>query len=66
MKICSCIAAAIAALFIMNPSVTLNALSSTSKGYGQGTQTDSNNCPICASDFDSLYGKYASNENSDD
>ena len=60
MKICSCITAAIAALFIMNPSVTLNALSSTSKGYGQGVQTDSNNCPICASDFNRLYGKYDS------
>ena len=40
------ITAAAAAFVLMCQPVSVSALSSTSHGYGQGTQTDSSNCPL--------------------
>lgn len=50
--------AAFAAFVLMCHPVSVSALSSTSHGYGQGTQTDSNNCPLGASDFNHIYGRF--------
>ena len=52
------ITAAAAAFVLMCQPVSVSALSSTSHGYGQGTQTDSSNCPLGASDFSHIYGKF--------
>lgn len=42
------------------------ALSSTKHGYGQGTATDSNNCPLGALDFNSQYSDMGAYALSDD
>lgn len=42
------------------------ALSSTPHGYGQGKETDSTNCPLGATDFSNIYGRFDSYAVSDD
>ncbi|MGN0621186.1 MAG: polysaccharide deacetylase family protein [Porcipelethomonas sp.] len=42
------------------PDLSAKALSTSKCGYGQGRETDEKNCPLGASDFDSVYGKYGS------
>lgn len=51
------LAAAVGLMLVYQP-VTVYALSSASHGYGQGRETDQNNCPLGASDFSSMYGRF--------
>lgn len=51
-------AALTAAIMTFTMPATVNALSNKKIGYGQGKQTDSQNCPIGAADFNTQYGKY--------
>ncbi|MDD6825481.1 MAG: polysaccharide deacetylase family protein [Oscillospiraceae bacterium] len=44
----------------------VSALSSTPHGYGQGKEKDGNNCPLGASDFNSVYGQFNSYALSED
>lgn len=57
MKIPRSITAAFLSL-TMIPAVSVQAESSQKLGYGQGTATDSENCPIGAADFNAQYSKY--------
>lgn len=54
------VTAALAAVImtLSSPVATVQALSSTKSGYGQGKEMDSENCPIGAADFNAQYGKY--------
>ncbi|MGN1481908.1 polysaccharide deacetylase family protein [Porcipelethomonas sp.] len=56
MKIKKIIAAA-AIITALTAGQPVQALSSEKKGYGQGTVTDSENCPVGAADFNSQYGE---------
>lgn len=49
------IAALLLIFFLMGMPVSA---SGTAIGYGQGTQTDENNCPLGALEFDAQYGQY--------
>lgn len=57
MKIKRVIAAA-AVIAALTAGQTVPALSTEKKGYGQGTITDSENCPTGAADFNSQYGEF--------
>ena len=57
MKIIYSITAAALSLSMFQ-STPVYAVSSQKLGYGQGTATDSENCPIGAADFNSQYSKY--------
>lgn len=54
--LCSITAAALSLNAV--PVLSVHAESSQKLGYGQGTATDDKNCPIGASDFNSMYNKY--------
>lgn len=60
MKIKRITAAALTAfvMLLSMPQTSVQALSCQKNGYGQGTATDSRNCPLGASDFNAQYGKY--------
>lgn len=51
-------AAAIAFSLTAFPMSSIYAVSNQKLGYGQGTATDSENCPIGAADFNSQYSQY--------
>lgn len=50
--------AAMTGLMLAFTPVAVSALSSTPHGYGQGTETDADNCPTGAKDFNNMYGKF--------
>lgn len=52
------ISAAALGLILACQPVSVLALSSASHGYGQGRETDQNNCPLGASDFTGIYGRF--------
>ena len=47
-----------ALILTLIPIQHVKALSSEKHGYGQGTATDSQNCPVGAADFNSQYNQY--------
>lgn len=47
-----------ALIFALVPFQHAEALSTEKHGYGQGTATDSQNCPVGAADFNSQYSQY--------